>query len=87
MKYFLCKLIPPRPTIAQDMTEGEQKLMADHAAYWKGAADKGIAVVFGPIADPKGGWGMGLVEVESETDVHALEATDPTIKSGLGFKL
>ena len=87
MKFFLCKLVPPRPTFAQDMTEAERELMQEHGAYWKDLADRGIAVVFGPVADPNGAWGVGVVEVESEADVRALAGNDPTTRSGLNFKV
>jgi uncharacterized protein YciI len=86
MSFFLCKLIPPRPTFAQDMTETERKLMQEHVAYWKDLAERGIAVVFGPVADPNGAWGVAVVEVENEADVRGLSTNDPTIKSGLNFK-
>lgn len=33
MSFFLCKLIPPRPTFARDMTQAEAKLMQEHVAY------------------------------------------------------
>jgi hypothetical protein len=52
-KQFLYKLIPPRSTFAQDMTEVERKVMQEHATYWKGVTDKGIAIVFGLVLDPK----------------------------------
>ena len=65
-KYFLCKLIPPRPTFAQDMTEAEAKLMQQHAAYWKDLMDRGLVVIFGPVADPKGVYGVAILELEEE---------------------
>ena len=52
MKYFLYKLLPPRPTFPQDMTEAEGELMQEHINYWKTLVDKRIAVIFGPVADP-----------------------------------
>ena len=60
--------------------------MQEHVAYWKDLANRGIGVVFGPVADPNGAWGVGIVEVENEADVRALSANDPTVKSGLNFK-
>ena len=54
MRQFLFKLIAPRPTFAQDMMEAERKVMQEHVVYWKGLADRGVAVVFGPVLDPKG---------------------------------
>jgi uncharacterized protein YndB with AHSA1/START domain len=85
-RYFLCRLIPPRPTFAQDMSDAERAMMQQHVAYWTGMAERGIAVVFGPVADPKGGWGVGIIAVQDEGDVRALERDDPAIKSGRGFR-
>jgi hypothetical protein len=51
--------VPPRPTFAQDMTQAETKLMQQHVMYWTELAGRGIAVVFGPVVDPKGGMGRG----------------------------
>jgi uncharacterized protein len=68
------------------MTEAETKLMHEHGDYWKDLAGRGIAVVFGPVADPKGAWGVAIVEVEDEADARALTANDPTIKSDRNFK-
>jgi uncharacterized protein len=86
MQYFFCKLIPPRPTFQQDMTESEKALMLQHVAYWTALAEKGIAVAFGPVADPAGGYGIGIVELDDDADVRDLEKNDPTIESGLGFR-
>jgi uncharacterized protein len=68
----LYKLVPPRATFVQDMTEAEGKPMEEHAIYWKGLIDRGIAIVFGLVLDPKGPWGVGIVEAADEPDVHAL---------------
>lgn len=87
MSYFVYKLNPPRPTFAQDMTESEAKLMQEHTIYWSGLADKGIAIIVGPVLDPKGGWGLAVVECKDEAEVRALGANDPVIKSGVGFQL
>jgi len=86
-KYFLCKLIPPRPNFAQDMTDPEAKLMQQHVAYWKGLMDRGLVIVFGPVADPKGVYGVAILELEEEADANALGINDPTIKANVGFHL
>jgi uncharacterized protein YciI len=65
-KHFLCKLIPPRPTSAHDMTDAEAKLMQQHAAYWKGLMDQGLVILFGPVADPKGVYCISILELEEE---------------------
>lgn len=58
--------------------------MGDHVVYWTGLAEKGTAIVFGPVADPKGVWGVGILEVEDEAEVQALTANDPVMRSALG---
>ena len=72
MKAFFCKLIPPRPTFAHDMSAAEAKLMQEHAVYWRGRMEKGQVVTFGLVADPMGPYGIGIVEVETDADVQAL---------------
>jgi hypothetical protein len=32
-KYFLAKLIPPRPSFTADITAEERQVMMDHGAY------------------------------------------------------
>jgi uncharacterized protein YciI len=86
MKYFLCKLIPPRPYFGTGMTEDETKAMHEHVAYWTKAMEQGRVIVFGPVADPKGFWGVGIVQVESEDQVEDLTSKDPIILAGLGFQ-
>jgi len=83
MEYYFLKLIPPRTTFAQDITEEETKIMREHGAYWKELQDRGVALVFGPVLDPKGVWGAGIIEVNNENEINELTENDPAIKSGL----
>ncbi len=83
MERFLLKAISPRPTFAEDMTEAERKAMQEHVACWEGLADRGTAIVFGPVIDPKGVWGVAIVEVEDETELRSLLANDPAAKAGV----
>ena len=85
MPHFFLKLIPPRPSFALDMNAEEKALMAEHAAYWKSGLDGGDVVVFGPVMDPKGPYGMGIIAVADEAAARAFIAGDPTIKSNRGF--
>jgi uncharacterized protein len=66
MNYFLYRLIPPRPSFARDMTEAEATIMQEHFAYWLGLLEQRKVVVVGPVLDPKGTYGMALLEVEDE---------------------
>jgi uncharacterized protein YndB with AHSA1/START domain len=83
--FFLCRLLAPRPTFAFDMTPEERQVMQEHGGYWRDLLAQGIAVVFGPVADPKGGWGLGVVRAANEAAVRVLEKNDPVIRSGRGF--
>lgn len=85
MKYFYAKLHAPRVDFVRTMTPAEGKLMQEHSAYLRTFAEKRWAVAFGPVADPRGAFGVGLWEVPDDVDVAAICAGDPVIKSSVGF--
>ncbi len=85
-RFFLCRLLPPRASFVQDMSAEEAEVMQNHAAYWTGLLQRGIAVMFGPVLDPKGPWGVGVLRVSSEAEVEGLREGDPAILSGRGFQ-
>jgi uncharacterized protein YndB with AHSA1/START domain len=84
--FFLCRLLPPRASFMQDMTADELAVMQAHVAYWQGLLQAGTAIVFGPVADPKGGWGVSIVRAKDAAAVDALGAADPAISAGRGFR-
>jgi len=86
MKYFLCRLVPPRPTFAIDMTPQERETMQTHGAYWKRLAGAGTAIVFGPVADPKGGWGVGIIAVTDDDELRRHQNDDPAIRANIGMR-
>jgi uncharacterized protein YciI len=79
---FVYKLIPPRPTFAGDMTDAEQAVMGEHAAYWTGLFEEGSVVVFGVVIESAGAWGLAVVEADSEEDLRAIAADDPAVRTG-----
>lgn len=81
--HFLLRLIPPRPTFAADMTDAEAAVMAEHSEYWSGHLARGAVIVVGPVADPAGFWGLGVLEVGSREAAEQLAAGDPAITSGM----
>ncbi len=83
---FLCKLYPPRPSFMTDMTADERDIMNAHVAYWRAKLAEGQVVAFGPVADPSGVWGLGIVKAKDEAELAAFRAGDPTIASGRGFR-
>jgi uncharacterized protein len=82
MTAFVFRLIAPRPTFALDMTEEEREVMARHAVHWQPFIDSGQMVIFGPVLDATGSWGLGVVEAEDEDELRAFAAGDPAVTSG-----
>jgi uncharacterized protein YciI len=79
-KYFFVKLNSPRPTFPGDMSDEERATMQQHGVYWRGMMDRGKVVVFGPVLDPHGVFGMGVMAVESEDEVAQFVAADPAAR-------
>ena len=82
-KVFFYKLIPPRPTFGMDMSDNERQIMLQHIEYWKQQMEKGIAVAFGPVLDPGGAYGVGIIQVDDDAQTKGLAENDPAILSGL----
>lgn len=53
--------------------------MARHAAYWQPWIESGRMVVFGPVLDASGSWGLGVVEADDEGELRAFAAGDPVV--------
>jgi|SRR5690349_21816614 len=87
MPHFFCKLIAPRPTFAFDMNDNEKALMGQHAAYWAQMLNEGAVVVFGPVMDPKGPFGMGVMDAADEAEVKRRTDADPVMQANIGFKV
>jgi uncharacterized protein YciI len=79
---FVFRLICPRPSFALDMSDEEREIMARHSAHWRPLIDSGQMVVFGPVLDDTGSWGLGVVETDDEQELRALAASDPVVTTG-----
>jgi uncharacterized protein YciI len=86
LAYFFFKLIPPRSTFPADMTPAEGQLMQQHVAYWRGFMETGNVLAFGPVADPKGTFGIGILRLDEGTDAQSLADNDPVVAAGIGFQ-
>ena len=86
LRAFMCRLLPPRPTFMQDMSAEERALMMQHSAYWRTKLAEGRAIVFGPVAAPEGGFGLGVLRAENMDEMHAFAAKDPVIVAERGFR-
>jgi uncharacterized protein YciI len=79
---FVFRLKSPRPNFALDMSEEEREIMGRHAAYWQPYVESGQMVVFGPVLDSTGSWGLAVIESEDEEELRAFAAGDPVITTG-----
>ena len=82
MSVYVFRLKGPRPTFALDMTDEEREVMGRHAAYWQPLVEAGRMVVFGPVLDDTGSWGLGVVEADDEEELRAFAAGDPAVTAG-----
>jgi uncharacterized protein YciI len=80
---FLFRLIPPRADFAQTMTAEEQSAMAEHMQYWQRLLHEGRVVVYGPVADPEGVWGVGVLRAADRAEVLAISERDPSVTAGV----
>jgi len=84
MGTFVFRLKTPRPTFALDLTDEEREIMARDAEYWRPWVESGQMVIFGPVLDGSGSWGLGVVEADDEEGLRAFAAGDPVITTGTG---
>lgn len=75
--YFFIRTQNPRPTFHLDMTTEERSIMEKHVAYCSQKATQGIAIVFGPVMDPKGVYGIGVYQVRDEAEMRQILEHDP----------
>ena len=83
---FVLRLIPPRPTFIADMNEQERSTMAAHIAYWSALAESGQVIAFGPVADPNGPYGIGIIVAEDQAHAQRLCDADPALGGGHGLR-
>jgi uncharacterized protein YciI len=84
MGHYLYKLTPPRPTFAEDMTPSEASAMEEHFGYWQQLIESGTVVVYGPVADPAGTYGIAVVDAPDEAHVREIGRSDPAVIRGVG---
>ena len=63
----------------QTMSDEEMLIMRQHIGYWKSYIQKGTMVVFGPIFDPEGMYGLGVVSAENDEELQLMLDNDPGI--------
>ncbi|MGA2807341.1 MAG: YciI family protein [Terracidiphilus sp.] len=82
-KTWLVRLIPPRPTFNKDLTDVERKLMEEHFVYLKSEYEKGVLLFAGPVLDPRGVYGVLVIQAADEAEATSIASADPSVKAGV----
>ena len=69
-----------------DMTADERAAMQRHIGYWTALLERGTAIVFGPVADPAGPWGLGVIRLRGDEPATDIVNADPAIQAGIGLR-
>jgi uncharacterized protein len=75
--YVFVRTNNPRPTFHLDMSDEERRVMESHVAYWSEEARQGVAIAFGPVADPAGVYGIGVYQVDDSAHMQRMLDSDP----------
>lgn len=84
MSWYLMRLRAHRPDFAQTMTEEERAVMMAHVEYMRGPLAQGRVLIYSPVADPDGSWGMAVVRADSQQELEQLRDGDPAHHAGIG---
>jgi uncharacterized protein YciI len=82
MSTFVFRLKAPRPNFALDMSDEEREVMGRHAAHWQPYIESGQMVIFGPVLDSTGSWGLGVVQSDDEDELRDFASRDPVVTTG-----
>jgi hypothetical protein len=82
-QHYFVKLIPPRATFPQDMTDSERAVMMEHTVYFRQKFDQGNILIYGPVMAVGGAFGMAVLEVVDESEAMLLMRNDPSVRGGL----
>lgn len=69
------------------MTAEERAIMQAHVGYWANNLKNGHAIAVGPVADPTGSYGVGIIQlIDDDADPAELRDADPAMKANVGFR-
>jgi uncharacterized protein YciI len=82
VRQFLLRIEPVRKDFTlQNMNDDERRITGEHFAYLKSLFDQGRLAFAGQVLDPKGLWGIIVVNAPDQEAATALLNSDPTMKS------
>ena len=76
-KYFVVKLISEQLKNPAQFSEEDKVIMQKHSLFWKNLMEGGNVLVYGPVLDPNGAYGLGIVTAEDKEVVYQMLSGDP----------
>jgi hypothetical protein len=67
------------------MSEEERAVMDAHFGYWGELLARGQVIAIGPVADPNGPYGIGIVLAAYLAGAEVVRDGDPAMRSPFGF--
>jgi uncharacterized protein YciI len=81
-RQFLLRIEPVRPDLTlQNLTEDERRITNEHFAYLKRLLAEGRLTFAGQVFDPKGLWGIVVVNAEDQAAANGILNGDPGVKA------
>ena len=81
---FLLRLEPTRAGFTlQNMSADEARLATEHVRYLKSLLDSGKLSLAAQVLDPKGLWGIVIVNAPDRETARALLDGDPSVKANM----
>ncbi|MBZ5728730.1 MAG: YciI family protein [Acidobacteriia bacterium] len=82
VRQFLLRIEPVRKDFTlQNMNEDERRIAGEHVAYLQSLMAEEKLTFAGQVLDPKGLWGIIIVNAPDQEAANALLNGDPTIKA------
>jgi uncharacterized protein YciI len=82
-QHYFFKLIPPRSTFPNDITEEENRLMDNHSRYFQEQFAAGRLILYGLVMATAGAFGLAVLEVDDAEEARRFGEGDPSVKAGL----
>ena len=68
------------------MSEDERAVMDAHFGYWGELLARGQMIAIGPVADPNGPYGIGIVLAADLAEAEVIRDGDPAMRSAFAFR-
>lgn len=68
------------------MSEDERAVMDAHFGYWGALLARGQVIAIGPVADPNGPYGIGIVLAADLAEAEVIRDGDPAMRSHFAFR-